>query len=433
MFKNIKFYQKVKLLGCLKNVTSQGGLLLAGKIAVCAGFQDLVEKTVHFKKRLRGFTESQFLFTMILGFLSGTQNLEDFKLFQKDNTLRDVLGGFHFPSPSTLFKIFQKMNIGHIKQINKLQWKLYERLGKPLPKQVTLDVDASLIEVFGKKEGARYSYKRNLSFNPLLAFISETQEMVGCQLRSGNSTSHNKFIPFLKEILKKIGGKVNQLIIRLDGGFFTREILATIEQTKGVDYIVGAYKSAAVLNIILNIQQAKWQDYKNGRWCTEFRYKGKATKDNIVRRYVVMRKERPAHAQLDLFEGIYEYHVVVTSLDWKPQKILDHYFKRGQSEYFIKEYKNGVGMRHLPFKKFMANWSYLLIGQLAYNFSLWIKHWALPGTWGRFSLKTLRFRLFHQPVKLVNIKRRPIIQLSIHYPWIREIKSSWQKIDKLAA
>ena len=100
---------------------------------------------------------------------------------------------------------------------------------------------------------------------------------------------------------------------------------------------------------------------------------------------------------------------------------------------FIKEYKNGVGMRHLPFKKFMANWSYLLIGQLAYNFSLWIKHWALPGTWGRFSLKTLRFRLFHQPVKLVNIKRRPIIQLSIHYPWIREIKSSWQKIDELAA
>ena len=184
-------------------------------------------------------------------------------------------------------KIFQKMNIGHIKQINKLQWKLYERLGKPLPKQVTLDVDASLIEVFGKKEGARYSYKRNLSFNPLLAFISETQEMVGCQLRSGNSTSHNKFITFLKEILKKIGGKVNQLIIRLDGGFFTREILATIEETKGVNYIVGAYKTAAVLNIILSIQQAKWQNYKNGRWCTEFRYKGKATKDNIVRRYVV--------------------------------------------------------------------------------------------------------------------------------------------------
>lgn len=434
MCQNTKYYQKVKLRQGLKNVTSQGGLLLAGKIAVYAGFQSLVEKVVQLKKRLRGFSESHVLLATILGLISGAERVDDFKLFQKDQSLHQLLGGFSFPSPATILRFFQRMSLGHIKQLKKLNWLVYEKLAKPLPRRVTIDMDASLIASFGKKEGARYSYMKTLSHNPLMAFISETQEMISCQLRPGNFGSYKKFLPFLKEVLIRMKKKAKELIVRLDAGFFTREILTTLEE-EAVGYIVGAYKSGAVMNIILDMKDAKWEPYRDGRWCAEFLYQGKAKKNNATRRYIVMRKERCPYAepQLNLFEGAYEYHVVVTNLDWKPRKILDHYFKRGQCELLIREFKNGLGMSHLPFKRYMANWGYLLVGQLAYNFHVWLKHWALPKAWQTFTLKTLRFRLFHQPIRLVHSNKKPVAQLSMDYPWFDEFQSSWNQIEKLAA
>ena len=82
------------------------------------------------------------------------------------------------------------------------------------------------------------------------------------------------------------------------------------------------------------------------------------------------------------------------------------------AENLIKEYKPGLSLAKLPTKHYLANWTYLLIGQLAYNLTVWFKRQCLPKRYQTATLKTLRYHLFNLAGKIVASGREFFLMLS---------------------
>jgi len=132
-------------------------------------------------------------------------------------------------------------------------------------------------------------------------------------------------------------------------------------------------------------------------------------------RLIVLRKAR---RQLNLLEGRYFYHAIIT--DWDDQdystiEVIRWHRKRCNVENHIKELKLGLGLETLPCGQFMANAAYFRIGMLAYNLLEALKVFALPRSWRHFTLKTLRFRLLRLAGLVVRHARRLILKLPHDY------------------
>jgi hypothetical protein len=82
------------------------------------------------------------------------------------------------------------MPLGHLLQMNRAFGKIEQRVceRRPAVTHWTVDVDAKMHEVYGQnKEGAAKSYNGIYSLQPMYGFVHETDEMIHCELRSGNT------------------------------------------------------------------------------------------------------------------------------------------------------------------------------------------------------------------------------------------------------
>ena len=104
----------------------------------------------------------------------------------------------------------------------------------------TLDFDSTVIVREGNQEGAvnRYNPKRPVrpSHHPLQAFISDMRMIANYWLRPRNTSSSTNYIAFLEDTLSRLGNKRVGLV-RMDSGFFAKDILDCLENRK-LHYIV---------------------------------------------------------------------------------------------------------------------------------------------------------------------------------------------------
>ena len=92
----------------------------------------------------------------------------------------------------------------------------------------TLDFDSTVMVREGNQEGAvkGYNPKRpgRPPHHPLLAFVSDIRMIANYWLRPGNTVSSSNYFSFLEDTLSRLRNKTVGLI-RMDSGFFTKEIL----------------------------------------------------------------------------------------------------------------------------------------------------------------------------------------------------------------
>ena len=74
------------------------------------------------------------------------------------------------------------------------------------------------------------------SHHPLLAFVSDIRMIANYWLRPGNTVSSSNYLSFLEDTLSRLRNKTVGLI-RMDSGFFTKEILDHLED-KHLNYII---------------------------------------------------------------------------------------------------------------------------------------------------------------------------------------------------
>jgi hypothetical protein len=166
----------------------------------------------------------------------------------------------------------------------------------------------------------------------------------------------------VREIRRRIGWSV-EIEIRADSGFAIPALYEYCEQ-EGLTYAIGFKRNPrleqAVVELVAESEAAYEREGCKQRRSMEFFYQ--ADSWNRARRIV---------AKVEVQERALNRRFVVTNrTDRTPRQLYDHYIQRGQSENFIKAFKNDLSMDRLPCHRFLANQFRLFLHALVYQLFL---------------------------------------------------------------
>jgi hypothetical protein len=142
-----------------------------------------------------------------------------------------------------------------------------------------------------------------------------------------------------------------------------------------------------------------WQAYpweEEAEW-GEFSYRP----SKWPRSYRVIVKRTPFFEGNQRVLGTYFYTAVITNRCGVGSSLLKHHLARGGIENYIEKFKNGLGARLLPTQRFVANWAWLVIAQLANNLGQWFKLLLLPMREQSYQFKALRLHLLFVTGRLI--------------------------------
>ena len=130
---------------------------------------------------------------------------------------------------------------------------------------------------------------------------------------------------------------------------------------------------------------------------------------------LVIQRQRRTNGDLDLWEGEYTYHCILTNdYDSSTRDIVEFYNKRGGKERIFDDMNNGFGWNRLP-KSFMAeNTVFLLLTAIIRNFykfimaRLDVKRFGLKAT---SRIKAFVFKFISVPAKWVRTSRQYVLNI----------------------
>jgi len=241
------------------------------------------------------------------------------------------------PSQSSLSRFFPKYDHDKSDAIfSELFTWWFEQLGD---KNLTLDIDSTVITRFGKQEGAEKGYnpKRHgrKSHHPIIAFVAETKMIANAWMRTGDSASATEFKEFLDNTFTMIP-RSRIGLVRGDSGFSGNNILNDLEERE-LDYIIAMPMKAGLVDAILHAQN--WvASEKEGVDLCSISYQSKGWGKN--RRVVLVRKDverLPECTGKTLFRQQddylrYRYSAYVTNTDLSDELVWVIYKYRAEAE-----------------------------------------------------------------------------------------------------
>lgn len=402
--------RSVKFHSSAQTLTSFSGLRLVFDLSHRLGLtQDLQKLTV--KKRERGIPIEDFVLSMASSFLVGGDSFSDLEVLRQETVTRELCYGLQVPAPTTAGERLRTFALGHLDQMaganRNLVGRTLDRVGGSGP--LTVDVDSSIFEVHGYlKEGARYGYSKVRGLHPLLAFLNQERLLLGVRLRSGNKSSAHGATTFLSDALKPLP-QDREIRLRMDAGFYARDI-ESFCATRELKFSISAKLTSRLVEAIHALPETDWQSYpwEEGAEWAEFRYQPK----NWSRPYRLLVKRTPWYEKDQRVIGEHFYTTVITNLAGAGSALIRYHLRRGGMENYIEEFKNGIGARHLPSQRFLANWAWLLIAALAYNLAQAFKLLLLPKAHRADQLKKLRLHWFNVAGRWIRTGRRWILTLA---------------------
>lgn len=407
--------------------SSHSGILLLREFIESLGVCELLDSELKVKQRARGYSESESVMGLVYNMILGGSCLSDLAVLRGDPGSMKLLGYEKVIAATTAGEFLRKFDLGNISDLGRCLLKLQEKVrGYQKGDSCTIDMDASVYEQSSKlKEGTREAYNGEVGYNPLFSFWAEESEILFSHLLSGNRRACAKGIWFLKQTLKRVP-KNGKLKLRADSEFYVWEFIEFCEK-EGITYAISADKSVQMMERILQIKEEEWKKSKKYKkvQVAEFRYKPTNQKQ---RRFVVKREL----AVDKKGRSFYRYHCVVTNDEKTPSDdLIQWYMQRATAENLIKEHKTGFSLEKLPTRSFLANWAYLLIGQLAFNLVAWFKKMVLPKEYRNATVKTIRHRILNLAGKIVSTGRQFYLILCNQYKYKLVWKYALKQLAKL--
>ena len=274
---------------------------------------------------------------------------------------------------------------------------------------------------YGSQEGSKKGYNPNKkgrpSHHPLIAFIADVKLVANMWLRSGDTSSANNFLSFLEDTLGKLKNKTVSLI-RLDSGFFQKDIMDYIE-AKEMDYVIAVKFTHPIQRLIQ--ASTNWVVLDTGIEICEQMYQSESWEK--PRRIVIVRqriKDRPKATgkQLKLFaeEEIYKnyrYSAYVTTMKLAPAEVWRLYRGRGDAENRIKELKYDFGFDSFNLNDFFATEAALTFVMIAYNLMALFRTFILQEKTQK-RLSTLRYKTFAIGAYFEKVNDKLVLKIALN-------------------
>ena len=319
--------------------------------------------------------------------------------------------------------------------------------------RLTLDLDGTVLRVCGDVEGAERGFNphhpKDRSYYPITAHLAQTGHLLRVWNRPGNVHDSHGAIGFLRTVLTELRerfGRRHRLELRLDGAFFHRDVLEFLDgETLGYAIKVPLWKWLGVREKIA--ARPRWErvsDSVDGLVTTLDLPRWERTQRVVVYRKRVFHETRK-NFQLDLFspdDGHFAYSAVATNTALGVAALWHFMAGRGGHEKTLGELKQQLAFDAIPSRDRQTNALWQQIAVLAHNlvrsFQLATGAPARARSRKRTfdfvfeSLQTLRFRLIHQPARLVRPQGRTELRFAVS-PTTRSLIERTERLLRRAA
>jgi DDE family transposase len=259
------------------------------------------------------------------------------------------------------------------------------------PKELILDIDASLLIAHSEKEGAAGNYKGGFGFHPLLCYLAETGEPLAALLRPGNAAAHTAADHFevLQLALEQLPAQDldREILARADIGGRTHAFTSDCHEA-GIRFSVGYEVDERVRGAIAELPESAWRSAIDGDGAKR---KGAQVTELTERvdlsvwpegTRLIVRRERPhPGAQLSVLdcETGYRHTAFITDQTGEDIAALElRHRRRAKIEDAIRTGKE-TGMRRMPFAAFAHNEAWLEVSLLAQAMLRWAALLCLDG------------------------------------------------------
>lgn len=407
-------------------LVATAGLLVPATLMARLGLEQLVNQMVKLRGRVGGARPGRKVLTLVAAILAGATHIDHANRLRAGATYRVL--PFRVMAPSTLGTFLRSFTFGHIRQLDRVVAETIRRAwaagAGPGAAAMTIDLDSTIVEVHGKqKHGAAYGYTKVLGYHPLVATRADTGEVLHARLRKGSSQRGSG--RFIEELVARVRrcGATGPLTLRADSGFFSWELVKTLDRLD-VAWSITVHQNTSVQRAIAAIPEDSWTDitYPDGGAAqvaeTVYVTGGGTTKraERAVR--LVVRRTRltdPVQAQL---WPDWRHHAFITNLGLAVVEMDRFHRHHATVELAIKDLKEGAGLEHCPSGRFFANAAWLACAVLAHNLVRWTARLGGVGADDRLTVaSTLRFQVLSVPGRLVNRAGRRLLRLPQEWPW----------------
>jgi len=437
-----------------QDITAFGGLELIGRYFRLIKLHRRVQ-SVFARYGVGGdYRAIDMILVIVVLILVGGRRLDHLNYLCEDPLVKRFCGLLRLPrerSVARWLKRFTHKTLEALVELNSeivCETILKERLGR-----LTLDIDGSVIttgaSVAWAFRGFNPHHRKDPSYYPILAHLAQTGQILRVKNRPGNVHDSKGAVAFVRDLIEDVRRRLGRslpLEFRMDGAFFQREMIELLERKEARYAIkVPFFKWLGLLALIRERQH--WQALREGMGCFELSLNIAAWEKTL--RVVVYRKpvhhETKKNYQLDLFDpddGYFEYCAVSTNLTLSAGALWDFMAGRGAQEKTFAELKGEWALDVVPTHHYGANSAWQQISILGHNllrnFQLHTLATPKPRSRKRTfrfflqSLKTIRFKLIHQPARLVEPQGYSVLRFSVAPPVQTLIQMIDQKLKSAA-
>ncbi len=462
-----------------QSLTSVSGMAAVTELVERLGVISALDAAVGpIKQRNRGFGAGEVL----VGLASAQVAGEDF-LVGLDRQRADVAGQVITPVPG----LSSTTAAGLARRFTDPQWtavetgvarvtqRMLERV--PAARQArlcaaaTIDLDASDVEVFGrKKRGVAFNHQGQRVGRAHVASWAEVETVLAAELLSGNDDPRASAAELFHRALAALPeqARAGRVRLRADAGYFAGE-LARVAFFAEVEFAIGAKRIAPLWRLLDGLTDDSWTeaidmtgaqvavaDYRPDWWPANAFLLIRRVRLDICQVSADPRSRRrktlhPDQRALPLEEladadAIYGYSFILTSLDVStPDKAaaVEHWYRHRTSiENVFRDSKHGAALRHLPSGYVEVNTAWMWGALLAASMAAWLHQLtATPGPTGQLAgwgardgkamIATLRHRLIRVPARLVFQAGQPILHPPPGHHLLAEILARLGKLPTL--
>ena len=414
------------------NLVANAGLLLVATLVRRLGIEELCNETVRLSGRSGGFQPGRKILTLIHAMVAGATHIDHANILRAGSTA-SVLP-HRVMAPSTLGTFLRAFSFGHVRQFEKVIGDTLTRawgLGAgPGDKQLVVDIDSTIREVFGKlKGGAAYGYTKVLGYHPILATRADTGEILHARMRKGSANTQRGTKRFVEELVARLrrAGATGQIIMRFDSGYWSNETIKVLSRL-GVSFTMAVRTGTKALDqAIAAIDESAWVciEYPTGgqAMVAETTYKGHR---------LIVRRTRLVGPQASLWPN-WRHFAFLSDLQASAVELDAFHRRHAVVELCIDDWKQGAGMEHCPSGDFSANAAWMCCAVLAHNLIRWGAH--LGGLVEQDTLvvaRTMRVRYFSVPARLVNHSGTPTLRGPKQWPWATSFSRALTNLRAIA-
>jgi len=395
-------------------LTHFGGVFFFHEFLRVLQFRHFMARHLTYSRRNKRYYLSQMILALIYPILLGLDRIETASLLRSNGTFQHLTGLPSFPDPQTLRRFLLNSPAHLRRQLHRANDRLLETFIH-LPEhrsRLILDLDSTVITVFGHQEGAavgynpRYRGKR--SYDPLLCLEANSSFFWDVELRRGDTGTWAGSEELLACCFLSSPSDIREFRVRADAGFGYGPVLDMLE-ARPAQYAVVARMIPSLKRALKGLRY----EAMNLRWeIAEFEHHPHdwphARRCIVARRLIEETDPEPTLFTLER----YAYRAWHTNLPLTAAGVWHFYDGRAGMEPRIREIREDLALRKIPTRAFAANALYMEVVRLAYNLVTAFQRMCLPVEWQSMTLSKLRHKFLWLPGELTRPQNRPTLRLA---------------------